>query len=296
MSEVAVTADRLDRAGRAAARGCPSTLEGVLAADGPVRHERRDRRDRSHAARRGHRPAVARARVLHRDRGVRLLLPRGRVGRLRRRDQRRRKASAWPPLLAAIGAVVLAGIAGALFSPIAGRLQGHLPRPGLDRPGVHRPAHPAERDGRSPAASTAATPRRSTSSGFRLRRRSPDELRCLRRPLRPARAALVPRDCCSCSSLPGTRATCCAHRPGRALEAIRDSEVAAAVMGVNVPRVPRGGVHRELDVRGPGRRLPRARLRPDRARELRLPVLDRLPRDDRPRRAGLRSAARSSAP
>jgi branched-chain amino acid transport system permease protein len=31
----------------------------------------------------------------------------------------------WPPWLAA---------------------QGHLPRPRLDRPGVHRPAHPAERD------------------------------------------------------------------------------------------------------------------------------------------------------
>src|SRR5204863_9611123 len=30
----------------------------------------------------------------------------------------------WPPLLAAIGAVLLAGLAGAVFSPIASRLQG----------------------------------------------------------------------------------------------------------------------------------------------------------------------------
>ena len=51
-----------------------------------------------------------------------------------------------PPLLALIGAVLLAGLAGALFSPISGRRARHLSRARLPRPGLPRPAHPPERD------------------------------------------------------------------------------------------------------------------------------------------------------
>ena len=66
-------------------------------------------------------PALARARVLRRGRRVRLLL-------LRRRRGRSASSAAsglgLPPLIAMVLAVALAGLAGALFSPISGRLRG----------------------------------------------------------------------------------------------------------------------------------------------------------------------------
>ena len=42
-------------------------------------------------------------------------------------------------------------------------------------------------------------------------------------------------------------------RPGRALQTLRDSEVAASVMGVNVQRYKATRLPRQLDVRGAGR-------------------------------------------
>ncbi len=50
-----------------------------------------------------------------------------------------------PPAVAAVLAVLLAGTAGGLFSPVAGRGEGHLPRRGHLAPGLPRPPRPAHR-------------------------------------------------------------------------------------------------------------------------------------------------------
>src|SRR4051794_2109488 len=60
-----------------------------------------------------------------------------------------------PPLLALIGAVLLAGLAGALFSPISGRVRGiylRLPRLGLFFLGPHILQNPAQVTGGRPRA------------------------------------------------------------------------------------------------------------------------------------------------
>ena len=54
-------------------------------------------------------------------------------------------------------------------------------------------------------------------------------------------------------------------RPGLALQTIRDSEIAAATMGVNVQMLQGRRVRRLVDVRRAGRRAHRAGLRADRA-------------------------------
>ncbi|MGZ4245342.1 MAG: branched-chain amino acid ABC transporter permease [Solirubrobacteraceae bacterium] len=139
----------------------------------------------------------------------------------------------WPPWLAMVGAVVLAGAAGALFSPIAGRLKGiylGLASIGLVFIGQHilQNATPitggfAGRDAKpfSVFGFHFADDHPGNFSVFGISYGQLERLWYLGLIL-VALAAWYARNL--------LRA-----RPGRALEAIRDSEVAAAVMGVNVP-------------------------------------------------------------
>jgi branched-chain amino acid transport system permease protein len=139
----------------------------------------------------------------------------------------------WPPWLAMSGAVVLAGAAGALFSPIAGRLKGiylGLASVGLVFIGQHilQNADPIT----GGFAGRDAKP--FTLFGFHFADDHPDNFAVfgvaygqLER-LWYLGLILVAAAAWYARNLLRTR-------PGRALEAIRDSEVAAAVMGVNVP-------------------------------------------------------------
>jgi branched-chain amino acid transport system permease protein len=139
----------------------------------------------------------------------------------------------WPPVLAAIAAVVLAGLAGAAFSPIAGRLKGiylGLASIGLVFIGQHilqnaqgitggfngRDAAPFELFGFH-----FADDRPSDFIVFGVRYGQLERLWYLGLVL-VALSAWYARNLLR-------------NRPGRALEAVRDSEIAAAVMGVNVP-------------------------------------------------------------
>jgi branched-chain amino acid transport system permease protein len=139
----------------------------------------------------------------------------------------------WPPWLAALGAIVLAGLAGALFSPIAGRLKGiylGLASIGLVFIGQHilqnatsitggfngRDAPPFSLFGFHFADDHPAD-----FNVFGVRYGQLERLWYLGLVL-VLLAAWYARNLLR-------------SRPGRALEGIRDSEVAAAVMGVNVP-------------------------------------------------------------
>lgn len=140
----------------------------------------------------------------------------------------------WPPWLAVIGAVLLAGAAGALFSPIAGRLKGiylGLASIGLVFIGQHILQNATAITGGFAGRDAAPF----SLFGFHFADDHPDNLSVFGVPygqlerlwylglLLVVLAAWYARNL--------LRA-----RPGRALEAIRDSEVAAATMGVNVPR------------------------------------------------------------
>ncbi|WP_354700047.1 hypothetical protein DSM112329_00308 [Paraconexibacter sp. AEG42_29] len=135
-----------------------------------------------------------------------------------------------PPVLALIGAVLLAGVAGALFSPIAGRLRGiylGLASIGLVFVGQH--------------ILRAAS---GVTGGFNGRDAEPFSVLGFTFDATPMNVLgveyhqleklwylgllFVAAGAWYAHSILGSR-------PGRALEAIRDSEVAAAVMGVNVP-------------------------------------------------------------
>ena len=139
----------------------------------------------------------------------------------------------WPPWLAAIGAVALAGLAGAAFSPIAGRLKGiylGLASIGLVFIGQHILQNAAEVTGGFNGRD--ATP--FDLFGFHFANSEPDDFSVFGVPYGQLERlwylglVLVVFAAWYARGL-------LRHRPGRALEAIRDSEVAAAVMGVNVP-------------------------------------------------------------
>ncbi len=139
----------------------------------------------------------------------------------------------WPPLLAAAGAVALAGLAGAVFSPIAGRLRGiylGLASLGLVFLGQHI-LHNA----------TAVT------GGFNGRDAAPFNLFGFSfTATNPEVSVLdVPFGALERLWYLGLLLVAVSYwyarnvlrgRPGRALVGLRDSEVAAAVMGVNVRR------------------------------------------------------------
>jgi branched-chain amino acid transport system permease protein len=139
----------------------------------------------------------------------------------------------WPPLLAAVGAVLLAGLAGAAFSPIAARLKGiylGLASIGLVFIGQHIMQNATGITGGFNGRD--ATP--FSLFGFHFAADHPSNFSVFGVPygqlerlwylglLLVAASAWYARNVLR-------------NRPGRALEAIRDSEVAAAVMGVNVP-------------------------------------------------------------
>jgi branched-chain amino acid transport system permease protein len=139
----------------------------------------------------------------------------------------------WPPLVAAIAAVALAGLVGAAFSPIAGRLKGiylGLASIGLVFIGQHILQNATSITGGFNGRD--ATP--FSLLGFHFANDHPSDFAVfgvayggLER-LWYLGLALVALSAWFARNL-------LRHRPGRALEAIRDSEVAGAVMGVNVP-------------------------------------------------------------
>jgi branched-chain amino acid transport system permease protein len=139
-----------------------------------------------------------------------------------------------PPLLALIGAVLLAGLAGALFSPIAGRVRGiylGLASLGLVFLGQHILQNATQITG---GYRGVAVPPFSLF-GFSFSNTSPDELVILGVPfgilerlwylglVLVAVAVWYGRNLVS-------------SRPGRALATVRDSEVAAATNGIDVVR------------------------------------------------------------
>src|SRR3954452_3582582 len=139
----------------------------------------------------------------------------------------------WPPLLAAIGAVLLAGLAGAAFSPIASRLKGiylGLASIGLVFIGQHILQNATGITGGFNGRD--ATP--FSLFGFHFANDHPANFRVFGVPYGQLERlwylglVLVAASAWYARNL-------LRNRPGRALEAIRDSEVAAAVMGVNVP-------------------------------------------------------------
>src|SRR3954454_14577085 len=252
----------------------------VLGAGGPVRHVVGHRRDRPDDPDRRHRPAVAGARVLPGGRRVRLLLLRGPQDRRRRVGRRARAPTAGGH-----------GARRPARGPVRGGVQPdrrpparHLPGHRVDRPGLHRPAHPVQRHRTD---RRLQRPRRRALRPARLPLPAGQPRpHAGRRGLRRAREAVVPR-----------------ARAGRAVVLVRAQprrRAAGARAGDRQrPRGRRGGhgrqrhplqgrrLHAVVDVRRAGRRAARARLRAHRAQHVRLRAVGRLPRDDRPRRPGL---------
>jgi branched-chain amino acid transport system permease protein len=138
-----------------------------------------------------------------------------------------------PPVLAAVGAVLLAGLAGALFSPIAGRLRGiylGLASLGLVFIGQHILFNAKGITGGFNGRDAAPM----SILGLSFSDHDPDGLVVFGVPYGPLERLwylgllLVAVSWWYARNLVRSR-------PGRAMQTVRDSEVAAAVMGVNVP-------------------------------------------------------------
>jgi branched-chain amino acid transport system permease protein len=138
-----------------------------------------------------------------------------------------------PPLLAAILAVLLAGLAGLAFSPIAARLKGiylGLASIGLVFIGQHIMQNASGITG----GFNGRDAKPFSLFGFEFSNNSPDNFNVFGVPYGQLERlwylglVLVLLSMWYARNLLG-------NRPGRALEGLRDSEVAAAVMGVNVP-------------------------------------------------------------
>ena len=143
------------------------------------------------------------------------------------------KGAGLPPLVAMIGAVALAGLAGALFSPIAGRLRGiylGIASLGLVFLGQHILFNASDVTGGFNGRDSEVF----SLFGFHFDDTSPSltlfgvALGQLER-LWYLGLALVGIAYWYARNLVRSR-------PGRGLQSVRDSEVAAAVMGVDVPR------------------------------------------------------------
>ena len=137
-----------------------------------------------------------------------------------------------PPLLAAVLAVLLAGIVGAAFSPIAARLRGiylGLASIGLVFIGQHIMQNAAGVTG----GFNGRDARPFSLFGFEFSNRHPDNLNVFGVPYGQLERLWYLGLLLVLVSVWYARNLLRA-RPGRALEAIRDSEVAASVMGVNV--------------------------------------------------------------
>ena len=138
-----------------------------------------------------------------------------------------------PPAVALVAAVALAGLAGALFSPIAGRLRGiylGLASVGLIFIGQHILFNATGITG----GFNGRDAQPFSLLGFSFSDRDPDDLLVLGvrygalERLWYLGLALLAVAWWYGRNLVGSR-------PGRALQQVRDSEVAAAVMGINVP-------------------------------------------------------------
>ncbi len=136
-------------------------------------------------------------------------------------------------MLGMVLGVVAAGVAGLIFSPIAARLRGiylGIASLGLVFIGDHVLNTWSSVTG---GFNGRLVPYFSLF-GFEFGDLENPAAHGPRRALRPGRAALVPRPGAVRRRRPGSPPTCIRSRPGRALQTLRDSEVAAAVMGVNV--------------------------------------------------------------
>ena len=138
-----------------------------------------------------------------------------------------------PPLIGMIVGVLLAGLAGLLFSPIAARLRGiylGVASLGLVFIGQHVLN---SWDSVTGGFNGRAAPEFSLF-GFPFANEDPLLFSPACPSARPSGSGTSGSS--SPSALPCSPATCCAAGPGRALQTLRDSEVAASVMGVNVQR------------------------------------------------------------
>jgi len=139
-----------------------------------------------------------------------------------------------PPLLALIGAVALAGVAGALFSPISGRVRGiylGLASLGLVFLGQHILQNAAGITG----GYAGVTVEPFSLFGFSLSDADPDRLVILGVPYGQLERLWYLGLVLTAGSIWFGR-NLVRSRPGRAFGTLRDSEVAAAVMGVDVVR------------------------------------------------------------
>jgi branched-chain amino acid transport system permease protein len=139
-----------------------------------------------------------------------------------------------PPVVALVGAVVLAGVAGALFSPIAGRVRGvylGLASLGLVFLGQHILQNATAITGGYEGVAVEPF----SLFGFSFSNSDPDELVILGVPYGALeRLWYVGLVIVAVAIWYGRNLV--RSRPGRALATVRDSEVAAAVMGVDVVR------------------------------------------------------------
>jgi branched-chain amino acid transport system permease protein len=139
-----------------------------------------------------------------------------------------------PPLLALIGAVALAGLAGALFSPIAGRVRGiylGLASLGLVFLGQHILQNATGVTGGYEGVAVEPF----SLFGFSFSNADPGDLTILGVPYgQLERLWYLGLVLVAVSIWYGRNVV--RSRPGRALGSVRDSEVAAAVMGVDVVR------------------------------------------------------------
>jgi branched-chain amino acid transport system permease protein len=138
-----------------------------------------------------------------------------------------------PPLLAGILAVLLAGLVGAAFSPIAARLKGiylGLASIGLVFIGQHIMQNASGITG----GFNGRDAKPFSLLGFEFSSTNPDNFNVFGVPYGQLERLWYLGLVLVLLSMWYAR-NLLRNRPGRALEAIRDSEVAAAVMGVNVP-------------------------------------------------------------
>jgi branched-chain amino acid transport system permease protein len=139
-----------------------------------------------------------------------------------------------PPLVALVGAVALAGLAGAVFSPISGRVRGiylGLASLGLVFIGQHILQNATAITGGYAGRDAAPF----SLFGFSFSSTHPDELVILGVPFgQLERLWYLGLVLVAASIWYGRNLV--RSRPGRALSTVRDSEVAAAVMGVDVVR------------------------------------------------------------
>ena len=139
-----------------------------------------------------------------------------------------------PPLVALVGAVALAGIAGALFSPISGRVRGiylGLASLGLVFLGQHILQNATGITGGYEGVAVQPF----SLFGFSFSNTSPDDLVILGVPYgQLERLWYVGLVLAAAAIWYGRNLV--RSRPGRALGTVRDSEVAAAVMGIDVVR------------------------------------------------------------